>query len=95
MRERALAIGLFLITLVTLMMEIVLTRVFDVILTPNMAYMVITLAMFSFGLSGVYVALRPKLVHREVRDFLSILALLFGIFSITILPVIWQYLILY
>lgn len=88
MGGRALALGLFLVTLVTLMMEIILTRVFDVILTPNMAYMVITLAMFCFGLSGVYVALRRTLVHKEVRNFLAILALLFGIFSIAILPVL-------
>lgn len=83
---RELSIGIFLIALVTLMMEIILIRVFDVILSPNMAYMVITLAMFAFGLSGIYVALRPPPVHKKVRDFLALLALLFGMFSIAILP---------
>jgi spermidine synthase len=88
MQGKFLSFGLFLITLVTLMMEITLTRVFDVILTPNMAYMVITLAMFSFGLSGVYVALKPTLLCRDARSFLSLLALLLGLFSLAILPVI-------
>ncbi len=39
------------------MTELVLTRVFDVLLTTNMAYMIITCAMFSFSLAGVYASL--------------------------------------
>ena len=51
--------ALFCIAAATLMLELLLTRVFDVILTPNLAYMVIACALFSFGLAGVYVTLRP------------------------------------
>ncbi len=51
--------GLFLVSLTTLMMELALTRVFDVILTPNLGYMVITLALFSFGVAGVYATIKP------------------------------------
>ena len=46
--------ALFLTALTTLMLELALTRVFDVILTPNMAYMVIACTLFSFGLKGTY-----------------------------------------
>ena len=46
-------LALFFIAAATLMLELLLTRVFDVILTPNMAYMVIACALFSFGLAGV------------------------------------------
>lgn len=34
-------------------------RAFDVLWYPNMAYMIITLAVFSFGLAGVYLSIRP------------------------------------
>ena len=83
---RRLSVGIFLVALTTLMMELVLTRVFDVILNPNMAYMVITLAMFAFGLSGIYSALRPIATHKNVREFSALLAFLFAVFSIAILP---------
>ena len=42
-----------------LLLELVLIRVFDVLWYPNMAYMIITLAVFSFGLAGVYLSIRP------------------------------------
>ena len=53
------SVAISLIALITLMTELVLTRVFDVLLTTNLSYMVITCAMLSFGLSGVYAAIRP------------------------------------
>lgn len=53
------AFGVFCIALASLLLEINLIRVFDVLWYPNMAYMVITLAVFSFGLAGVFLAIRP------------------------------------
>ena len=53
---KRLYVGTALIALVTLMSELIITRVFDVVLVPNMAYMVVTCAMFAFGLSGVFAA---------------------------------------
>ncbi|MFT5136394.1 MAG: spermidine synthase [Arenicella sp.] len=53
------ALGVFFIALASLLLELVLLRVFDVLWYPNMSYMVITLAVFSFGLAGVYLSLRP------------------------------------
>lgn len=73
--------------LTTLMLELTLVRVFDVIWYSNMAYMVITLAMFCFGLSGVYSSIRPLKDGKKVRFYLSILALLFAITALCILPV--------
>ena len=52
-------LGLFSVAAATLMLELLLTRVFDVVLTPNLAYMVIACALFSFGLAGVWLSLRP------------------------------------
>ncbi len=67
------------------MLELSLTRVFDVILTTNMAYMVISCALFSFGLAGIYLVLRPGLTAREER--LPAMAFLFGVSSLALLPI--------
>ncbi|XOF34336.1 MAG: hypothetical protein ACL93V_03300 [Candidatus Electrothrix sp. YB6] len=80
------SIGLMFMALTTLMLELTLVRVFDVIWYPNMAYMVITLAMFCFGLSGVYSSLRPLSRDTDPGRYLSVLALLFSIFALLILP---------
>lgn len=72
--------------LTTLMLELNLVRVFDVIWYSNMAYMVITLAMFCFGLSGIYSSLRPLGEGADVNGYLAKLALLFALFSLAILP---------
>lgn len=53
------ALGVFCIALASLLLELNLIRVFDVLWYPNMAYMIITLAVFSFGLAGVYLSLKP------------------------------------
>lgn len=58
MRRRLLGISLTALT--TLMLELTLARVFDVILVPNVAYVVITCAVFAYGLAGLYVAVRPR-----------------------------------
>jgi hypothetical protein len=54
-----LSFGVFFVALVTLMVELLLIRVFDVILVRNLGYMVISCALFAFGLAGVYATLRP------------------------------------
>lgn len=55
---RRISLGLLLIAMTT---QLVLVRVFDVIWNANMAYMIITMVMFCFGLSGVYLSFRPVL----------------------------------
>lgn len=81
-------LALFLIAAATLMLELLLTRVFDVILTPNMAYMIIACAMFSFGLAGVYVALTPSLATTPVQPRLSAFALLAAVSTLALLPIL-------
>ncbi len=82
----AINIGLMAISMATLMLELTLVRVFDVIWYPNMAYMVITLAMFCFGLSGIYFSLRPLGHGRDPRPRLALLAAAFALFAVLILP---------
>lgn len=83
---RRIFLGLFLMALTTLMLELTLVRVFDVIWYSNMAYMVITLAMFCFGLSGVYSSIRPVKNEGRIRLYLSLLAALLGVTALCILP---------
>jgi predicted membrane-bound spermidine synthase len=81
-----ISIGLFCVALTTLMLELNLVRVFDVIWYSNMAYMVITLAMFCFGLSGIYSSLFPRPLERDVHGYLAVLSFLFALFSLAVLP---------
>lgn len=83
---RKISLGLLLIALTTLMVELSLVRVFDVIWYSNMAYMVITLVMFCFGLSGVFMSLFPIKDKTKVNSILTILAIAFGISTILIFP---------
>jgi len=48
--------------------------------------MIITCAMFSFGLAGIYAVLRPFPTGEDVSDYLSRLALLFSLATLAILP---------
>jgi hypothetical protein len=51
---RRLYAGLFLLSLATLIVEVLLTRIFDVILSPNLSFMVITCAIFGLALGGLF-----------------------------------------
>jgi len=69
------------------MMELSLIRVFDVLFYPNIAYMIITCAIFGFGLAGIYSVLRPLKDAEAVEPFLSSRALMYSIATLAILPV--------
>ncbi len=64
---RRLSFGVLLIALSTLVLELMLTRAFDVTLTPNLSYFVVSLAVFSFGLAGIYATLQPVPVETDIR----------------------------
>ncbi|MCB0325920.1 MAG: hypothetical protein KDD69_20225, partial [Bdellovibrionales bacterium] len=77
--------GIFLIAGSVLLFELALTRIFAVILWAHLAFMVVSTALFGFGLSGVYLALRPRAVVNR-RANLSLLAL---IVAVAILGAYW------
>ena len=83
-----IAAGICLLSLVTLTVELLMTRVFDIILTPNMSYMVVTCVMFSFGLAGVYYSIKPLSDSKNVRKYLAVLSLLFAVSILAIRPVL-------
>jgi spermidine synthase len=81
-----IAVALFLTALTTLMLELALTRVFDVVLTPNMAYMVIACTLFSFGLAGIYATLRPLPAHVDVHRRLGQLSMGLAVATLALRP---------
>jgi spermidine synthase len=85
-RMLQISIAVFLTTLALLMVEILLVRVLEVILVPNIGYAAITLAMFASGLSGVYATVKPLSTDEHIRDHVAILALLFAAAIVLIRP---------
>jgi spermidine synthase len=85
---RRLSFGVLLIALSTLVLELMLTRVFDVTLTPNLSYFVVSLAIFSFGLAGIYATLRPVPVERDISGILAGCSLGFAAAVLLLNPVI-------
>jgi len=79
-------LALFLMAAATLMLELVLTRVFDVILNPNMAYMVIACALFSFGLAGVFATLQADGFWQKSVSWLPAIAALFAASLLAVRP---------
>lgn len=84
---RHIYIIVFTITLITLMTELVLTRVFDVLFATNMAYMIITCAMFSFSLAGIYASLIDLKKYFGKGFFLPTLMILLAGSLILIRPI--------
>jgi spermidine synthase len=85
---RRLSIALSLIALATLIVELSLIRTFDVLFYPNIAYMIVTSALFALGLGGVYSVLRPPAANSNVQSRLARWAVLFALATIAILPIV-------
>lgn len=85
---RRLCLGVFLITLGTLALELVLTRAFDVILNPNLSYFIVTSAVFAIGLAGIYVSLRPLHANADVRPLITRLSIAFACVCVVLVPAI-------
>lgn len=82
------AFGVFSIALAALLLELNLIRVFDVLWYPNMAYMVITLAVFSFGLAGVYLSIKPSVKNDKTWLTLSLLTFAMAVWVVLLRPAI-------
>ena len=82
------SLGIFCIALASLLLELALIRVFDVLWYPNMAYMIITLAVFSFGLAGVYLSIWPTSKNANSWLHLTVLAIVMGVAVALIRPAI-------
>ena len=77
---RSVYIGLFLVTLATLVFEILLTRIFSVTLWYHFAFMAISVAMFGITVGALIVHLLPGWFPAEkLRQRLAESALCFGV----------------
>ncbi len=85
---RRLSFGVLLIALSTLILELMLTRVFDVTLTPNISYFVISLAILSFGVAGLIATLWPLDPRRDIRGILAACCIGFTISALLLNPII-------
>src|SRR5256714_10435602 len=76
-------LGIFLLSLATLLLELSLTRVLSVALWYHFGFLVISTALLGFGASGVVLALWQGLRERAALDrTLALLALLFGVLTV-------------
>ena len=75
--------GLFFITLATLMLEILLLRIFSVTMWYHFAFMAISIALFGMTVGAVLVYLLPRLfTYEKTKKHLSWSAFLFGILTV-------------
>lgn len=70
--------GIFLIALSTLLLEFTLTRVLSVALWYHFAFMIISVALLGFGVSGVVLSLSKKLNSGDTDKLLTILSICYG-----------------
>src|SRR5436305_13444861 len=76
-------LGIFLLSLATLLLELSLTRVLSVALWYHFGFLVISTALLGFGTSGVVLALWRRLREEIVLDrALAALGLLFGLLTV-------------
>jgi spermidine synthase len=85
---RKLSFGVLLIAMSTLILELMLTRVFDVVLVPNLAYFVVTAAVFAFGLAGIHATLRPIPVDQDISSLLVSRSVAFALATALLIPLI-------
>lgn len=76
-------IGVFLLSLATLLLELALTRVLSVALWYHFGFLIISTALLGFGASGVVLALSRGLRERVSLDWaLASLAFTFGVLTV-------------
>jgi hypothetical protein len=77
--SRSVYVGLFLVTLATMMYEIALTRIFSVTMWYHFAFVAISVAMFGMTVGALVVYLAPgRFPPERVARGLGVSALLFG-----------------
>ncbi|MCX6554582.1 MAG: hypothetical protein NTZ12_06135, partial [Candidatus Aminicenantes bacterium] len=77
MKRWKLLFTIFAVTFTTMLAEVLLTRVFSVVYFGQFAFLIISLALFGYGLSGVFLALRKLSERKDQAALLSRFLLLF------------------
>ncbi|MCX6556846.1 MAG: hypothetical protein NTW95_05355 [Candidatus Aminicenantes bacterium] len=77
MQRWKLLFTIFAVTFTTMLAEVLLTRVFSVVYFGQFAFLIISLALFGYGLSGVFLAVRKLSQRQDQASLLSRFLLLF------------------
>ena len=79
MQKNLVYIGIFLISVSTLILEISLTRIFSVMQWYHFAFMVIGIALLGYGVAGTFLSIFPSILKKKTKNVLFILSLLFSL----------------
>jgi hypothetical protein len=71
--------GILLISLSVLMLEFTLIRVLSVSLWYHFAFMIISIALLGFGISGVTIVISKRLGRAEINQFLTITSVIYAV----------------
>jgi len=81
-------VSVFAISFAVLLLELLLTRVFSVVMFHHFSFLAVSLAMTGLGLGGLIVNLRPRLFRRDNIDrSVPLLALGFGVSALVAIGV--------
>lgn len=81
-----ISIAIFMISLISLLLELTLVRVFDVVFDSSLSYLIVSCAIYSLGLSGLYVYLRQSNGNNITIELAAKSTVLFAVSIIFILP---------
>src|SRR5215203_159035 len=84
---RDMPLTLFLLAVASLITEISLIRVFDVLFFPNISYMIITCSLFAYGIAGVYSSVRLLPPGENILKAMGIWSALLSLSIFMILPI--------
>jgi spermidine synthase len=72
-------LGLLLVSLSTLMLEFTFIRVLSVSLWYHFAFMIISIALLGFGISGVLIVISERLGKSDINKFLTLTSVLYSV----------------
>lgn len=71
-------LGIFIVSMASLLHEFTLTRILSVSLWYHFAFMIISVALLGIGVSGVVLSLFPKIMQKPIDKLLTLLAIIYG-----------------
>ena len=71
-------LGIFIVSMASLLHEFTLTRILSVSLWYHFAFMIISVALLGIGVSGVALSLFPKIMQKPIDKLLTFLAIIYG-----------------
>jgi spermidine synthase len=86
MKKIQILFAIFFITLSVILIEILYTRVFSVIYYSSFAFLMISLALFGSGLSGVFMSLSKLAEKKNAIKYLEYIILAFAV----LLPIVYK-----